>query len=70
MNPTQNRSAATAARSELMQALARCRSAFIGLGIFSILINVLMLTGPLFMLQVYDRVLPSRSVPTLMVSPC
>ena len=24
-----------------------------------------MLTGPLFMLQVYDRVLPSRSIPTL-----
>ena len=32
---------------------------------FSALINLLMLTGPLFMLQVYDRVLPSRSVPTL-----
>jgi ATP-binding cassette subfamily C protein len=27
--------------------------------------NVLMLTGAVFMLQVYDRVLPSRSVPTL-----
>lgn len=27
--------------------------------------NVLMLTGPLFMLEIYDRVLPSRSVPTL-----
>ena len=31
----------------------------------SALINILMLTSPLFMLQVYDRVLPSRSVPTL-----
>lgn len=31
----------------------------------SALINILMLTGPLFMLQVYDRVLPSRSMPTL-----
>ncbi len=29
------------------------------------LINLLMLTSPLFMLQVYDRVLPSRSMPTL-----
>ena len=31
----------------------------------SCLINLLMLTSPLFMLQVYDRVLPSRSLPTL-----
>jgi ATP-binding cassette subfamily C protein len=29
------------------------------------MINVLYLTGSLFMLEVYDRVLPSRSVPTL-----
>src|ERR1700759_4231883 len=27
--------------------------------------NILMLTGALFMLEVYDRVLPSRSIPTL-----
>jgi ATP-binding cassette, subfamily C, bacterial PrsD len=27
--------------------------------------NVLMLTGSMFMLEIYDRVLPSRSVPTL-----
>jgi ATP-binding cassette subfamily C protein PrsD len=31
----------------------------------SITSNVLMLTGSIFMLQVYDRVLPSRSLPTL-----
>lgn len=31
----------------------------------SVISNLLMLTGPLFMLQVYDRVLPSRSLPTL-----
>ncbi|WP_371740599.1 type I secretion system permease/ATPase [Methyloligella sp. GL2] len=35
-------------------------------GLFSALINVLMLTGPFFMLQIYDRVLPSRSVATLL----
>ncbi|WP_339765781.1 type I secretion system permease/ATPase [uncultured Hoeflea sp.] len=43
------------------------RSAFWGIGVVSLLINVLMLTGPLFMLQVYDRVLASGSVPTLIV---
>lgn len=32
---------------------------------FSAAVNVLMLTGPVFMLQVYDRVLSSGSVPTL-----
>jgi PrtD family type I secretion system ABC transporter len=52
-------------RSELRRALWSCKSAFIGIAIFSGLINVLMLTGSLFMLEVYDRVLPSRSVPTL-----
>lgn len=33
--------------------------------VFSIFVNLLMLTGPLFMLQVYDRVLGSRAVETL-----
>jgi len=55
----------TAARSELAAALRRCRVAFIGIGLFSALINILMLTAPLFMLQVYDRVLPSHSIPSL-----
>ena len=39
--------------------------AFLAVGVFSMVLNILMLTSPLFMLQVYDRVLASRSVPTL-----
>jgi ATP-binding cassette subfamily C protein len=52
-------------RSELGEALRACRSAFIGVGIMSCMINLLYLTGSIFMLEIYDRVLPSRSVPTL-----
>src|SRR6202140_273390 len=52
-------------RSELGDALRACRSAFIGVGAMSCMINLLYLTGSLFMLEIYDRVLPSRSVPTL-----
>ncbi len=57
--------AAGVRRSELGDALRTCRDAFIGVGIMSCMINLLYLTGSLFMLEVYDRVLPSRSVPTL-----
>ena len=35
--------------------------------VFGAVSNLLLLTGPLFMLQVYDRVLTGRSVPTLLV---
>src|SRR5262245_28294247 len=52
-------------RSELGQALAACRSAFVAIGLMSGMSNILMLTGAIFMLEVSDRVLPSRSVPTL-----
>src|SRR5689334_21741761 len=52
-------------RSELRSALASCRNAFRAIGLMSGMSNVLMLTSAIFMLEVYDRVLPSRSVPTL-----
>ena len=46
-------------------ALKECRSAFGAVAVFSAAVNMLMLVGPLYMLQIYDRVLSSRSVPTL-----
>src|SRR5262245_51706832 len=52
-------------RSELGDALDACRSTFWAIALFSGMSNILMLTGSIFMLEVYDRVLPSRSVPTL-----
>src|SRR5215212_3695980 len=51
--------------SELAEALAACRGTFIATGLMSGMSNILMLTSAFFMLEVYDRVLPSRSVPTL-----
>ena len=50
---------------EIRAALAASRRLFVFCGLFSVVVNLLMLTGPLFMLQVYDRVLTSRSEATL-----
>ena len=49
----------------MWQALRQSRQLLVGVGLFSALVNLLMLTGPLFMLQVYDRVLASGSEQTL-----
>ncbi len=56
-----------AQRSEVHDAFRACLGALVGVGLFSGMINILMLTGSFFMLEVYDRVLPSRSIPTLLV---
>jgi PrtD family type I secretion system ABC transporter len=55
------------AKTELGMALARCRTAFLAAGGFSIFINMLVLVPSLYMLQIYDRVLSSRNVTTLVV---
>jgi ATP-binding cassette subfamily C protein len=52
--------------SELAAARAASRKAVLAAFLFSALVNVLMLTAPLYMLQVYDRVLVSRSEETLL----
>jgi len=50
---------------ELASVRRRSRGLFWATGVFSVCVNLLMLTGPLFMLQVYDRVLGSGSEATL-----
>jgi ATP-binding cassette subfamily C protein len=51
--------------NELAAALRSCRTALVALAAASALINLLYLSGSLYMLEVYDRVLTSRSIPTL-----
>jgi PrtD family type I secretion system ABC transporter len=51
--------------SEVKDAVAASRRALNATFLFSAVINILMMAGPLFMLQVYDRVLSSGSFPTL-----
>ena len=55
----------TSGRAEIRAALGESRRWFLSIGLFSAFVNLLMLTGPIFMLQVYDRVLTSRSEATL-----
>ena len=42
----------------LQTALRRCRSGLLGVAGFSAAANVLLLVAPVYMLQIYDRVLP------------
>lgn len=53
------------ARGGLLADVKGLRGPIAAVAVASGLINILMLTGPLFMLQVYDRVLPSQSAATL-----
>ncbi|MER8467319.1 ATP-binding cassette domain-containing protein [Mesorhizobium sp. M1396] len=62
---SRKKAGASPRRSELAVALRSCRSAFVAIALFSGMINILMLSGSIYMLEVYDRVLPSRSLPTL-----
>ncbi len=52
---------------QLRAALFRYRGALVVVVLLSAVVNLLMLTGPLFMLQIYDRVLTSRSEATLVM---
>jgi ABC-type protease/lipase transport system fused ATPase/permease subunit len=57
----------TEKKSEVRVALSACRGAFVITAVFSAFINLLMLVSPLYMMQVYDRVLTSRNESTLLV---
>ncbi|MDZ7750189.1 MAG: type I secretion system permease/ATPase [Gammaproteobacteria bacterium] len=65
MKPANNAGTKAANESELKRALRACRSAFSSVGVFSFFINLLMLLPAIYMLQVYDRVMSSRSLETL-----
>jgi len=50
----------------LARALGACRSQFTLVGLFSLAVNLLQLTVSLYMMQVFDRVLATRSIDTLL----
>ena len=54
-------------KSDLQTALILCKSAFIWAAFFSMVINVLQLVPTIFMLQVYDRVVPTGNKSTLLM---
>src|ERR1700749_5294343 len=49
----------------VMRGLRASARRLVGVAVFSGVINLLMLSGSLYMLQVYDRVIPSRNLATL-----
>src|ERR1700757_2405690 len=58
-------SSAPAADDPVSRGLRDSRRRMAGIALFSGVINLLMLSGSLYMLQVYDRVIPSRNLATL-----
>src|SRR6516225_7747921 len=56
----------TAADDPVSRGLRESARRMIGIAVFSGVINLLMLSGSLYMLQVYDRVIPSRNLATLL----
>ena len=63
--PIPRAASAAAVPNAITAALADCRGTLWSVAVFSAAVNLLMLAGPLYMLQVYDRVLTSHSIATL-----
>ncbi|MEN9596126.1 MAG: hypothetical protein RL236_560 [Pseudomonadota bacterium] len=55
----------TLKKSDLEEALTLCKGAFISAAGFSLVINILQLVPTIYMLQLYDRVVPTASYSTL-----
>ncbi|MFI0471736.1 type I secretion system permease/ATPase [Halomonas sp. HMF6819] len=53
--------------TDLQRALKACKGSFMSVGFFSMFVNLLMLVPPMYMLQVYDRVLTTQSFDTLLM---
>ena len=51
----------------LKQAMSACRRVWLGVALFSACVNLLILSVPIYMMQLYDRVLATRSIDTLLV---
>lgn len=58
---------AKADSTELKNSLLLCKRSFLTIGLFSLFINLLLIVPSFYMLEVYDRVLGSRSVNTLLM---
>ena len=53
------------AKDYIQEVLKKFKRTFIEIGIFSFFVNILVLAAPLYMLAVYDVVMPSKSIDTL-----
>ena len=54
-------------KSDLQIALKEMKGIFVSLGIYSLFLNILMLAAPFYMLVVYDLVMPSKNLNTLLL---
>ncbi len=54
-------------KPSVKKSLKECRMAFVAVFLFSFLSNLMMLATPLAMMQIFQRVLPSQSIPTLVM---
>ena len=59
--------ARTLKQGELSAVLRSFRNTFVSVGIFSFVVNMLLLVPAIYMLQIYDRVLMSRNMDTLLM---